>query len=170
MLRLQHRAGRQHDLARGHVFAGKSAVGAKLQAFRHGDGIAIHRHVFLHEDRVGALGHRRAGENPDGFAGFQRHVGARAGGQPAADRKPGIGIGFEIGVAHRVSVHRRIIERRQIDRRLDVGGDDAAARAVELYPFGLGYRRDALADQPLHLVERHQRAGKGETVVGELRH
>src|SRR5262249_600902 len=36
--------------------------------------------------------------------------------------------------------------------------------------LGLGDRRDARRDQPLHLGDRHQRAGEREAVVGELRH
>ena len=32
------------------------------------------------------------------------------------------------------------------------------------------HRRDALADQPLHVIERQQRAGKRKTIVGQLRH
>ena len=85
VLRLQHGAGRQHDMTGGHVFAGKPPIRAEFQALRHGDAIALRRHVFLHEHRIGALGHRRAGENADGFAGFQRLLRARAGGQAAGD-------------------------------------------------------------------------------------
>ncbi len=81
-----------------------------------------------------------------------------------------VAVRLEIGVAHGVAVHRRIIERRQIDRRLDVEGQHAAARAVQRHLLGFGDRCDALADQPLHVVEPQQRTGKGETIVGQLRH
>ena len=98
-------------------------------------------------------------------------ISARA---PAVSRpaigKLAVAIGAQIGMAHGIAVDRRIIERRQIDRRLDVGGGDAAARAAQRHPLGLGHRRDALADQPLHVLERQQRTGKRETVVGQLRH
>ncbi len=73
-------------------------------------------------------------------------------------------------MAHGVAVDRRIVERRQIDRRLDVEGGDARARAMQRHAFGLGDGRDAFADQPFHVVEPQQRSGKRETVVGQLRH
>ncbi len=69
VLRLQHGTGRHHHAAGRHVLAGEPPVGAELQPARHGDVIAFDRDVFLHEDRVGALGHRRAGEDSDGLPG-----------------------------------------------------------------------------------------------------
>ena len=73
-------------------------------------------------------------------------------------------------MAHGVAVDRRIVERRQIDRRLDVEGGDAGARPVQRHTLGFAHGRDALADQPFHVVEPQQRAGECETVVGQLRH
>ena len=49
--------------------------------------------------------------------GVDRQLAARAGGQPPADREPGLGIGREIAVPHRIAIDRGIVERRQIDRR-----------------------------------------------------
>ena len=43
-------------------------------------------------------------------------------------------------------------------------------RVAQGDPLALADRRDALADQPLHCFQGKQRAGKGETVVGQLRH
>ena len=102
--------------------------------------------------------------------GLSVDFGARAGGQPPGDHELGVAIGREIGVAHGVAVDRRIIERRQIDRRLHVEGEHAAARAVQDHLLGLSDRFDAFADQPLHVVEPQQRTGKRETVVGQLSH
>ncbi len=170
VLRLQHGAGRQHDIARRHVLAGQPAIGAELQPARHRDAVAVDRDVFLHEHGVGADRHRRAGEYPDRLAGFQRGIGTPPGGQPAADDQFGVAARFEIGMADGVTIDRGIIERRQIDRRLQVGGGDAAARAAQRHPFGLRDRHDPFADQPLHLGQRQQRTGKCETIVGQLRH
>ena len=170
VLRFQHGAGRQHDMTGGHVFAGQPAIRPKFQPLGHGDAIALRGHVLLHEHRIGALGHRRAGENADGFAGFQRLLRACAGGQAASDDERRVAVAFEISMAHGVTIDRGIVERRQIDRRLDVIGGDAAVRGVQRQPFSFGDRRDALADQPFHVLERQQRTGKGETVVGQLRH
>src|SRR6185437_10456007 len=77
---------------------------------------------------------------------------------------------LEVGVAHGIADDRRIIERRQIDRRLDIGGGDAAMRSAQRHAFGFRNRRAPLSDQPLHVAQRQQRAGKGEAVVGKLRH
>ena len=110
VLRLQHGAGRQYDAARRHVLAGKPAVGAELQARRHGDALAFGAHVLLHEHGIGARRHRRAGENPDGLAGLERRLGARAGGDAAGDREGGFAGGVEIGMAHDIAVDRGIID------------------------------------------------------------
>ena len=75
--------------------------------------LAFDAHVLLHEHRIGAVRHRRAGENADRLARFERDVRALAGGQAAGDLELGIGVGGQIGMAHGVAVDRRIIERRQ---------------------------------------------------------
>ena len=68
MLRLQHGAGRQNDRAGRHVLTGETAVGAELQPLWHRHAAAFDRHILLHENGVGALRHRRAGENANGLA------------------------------------------------------------------------------------------------------
>src|SRR4051812_25980011 len=73
-------------------------------------------------------------------------------------------------MAHSVTIDRRIIEWRQIDRRKNVGSDDATASGSERHRLDFLHWRDALINQPLHLLERHQRSGECEAVVGELRH
>src|SRR5262249_11795679 len=79
-------------------------------------------------------------------------------------------VAIEIAVPHRVAIHRRIVERRQIERCCDVGGEHPAARGAEADSLGLGHRLHALRDQPLHVGDRHQRPGEREAIVGELRH
>ena len=70
VLRLQHGAGRDHHAAFAHVLAGEPPVGAELQPARQHDTIALEFDVLLHEDRVGARRHGRAGENSDGLTGL----------------------------------------------------------------------------------------------------
>ena len=93
-----------------------------------------------------------------------------SGGDAVDDREPRVARGGEIGMAHGIAVDRRIVERRQVDRRDDIARDHAAARGGERHALGLGHRRDALGDQPLHLGDRQQRAAERKAVVGELRH
>ena len=74
---------------------------------------------------------------------------ARAAARPAVRRptigKPGLALGVEIGVAHRVAVDRGIVERRQVERRDHVARQHPAARRGERHGLDLGDRRDALA-------------------------
>ena len=128
VLRGEPPAGRQHDRALAHILAGKPAVGASFQPRRHDDVIALGAHVLLHEHRVGAGRHRRAGEDADRLAGADRTRRGAAGGQPSADRKPGFGLGREIAVPHRIAIDGGIVERRQVDRR-DHVAPPARARA-----------------------------------------
>ena len=93
-----------------------------------------------------------------------------AGGHALDHREAGLVLGVEIGVAHGVAVDRGIVERRQIDRRDDVARDHAPVRGLERNGFDLRDRRNPLADDALDLVDRKQRAGEREAVVGELRH
>ena len=50
-------------------------------------------------------------------------------------------VDVEIGVPHRVAVDRRIVERRQVDRRHDILGEHAPDRGGERHGFDLGDRR-----------------------------
>ena len=91
------------------------------------------------------------------------------GGEPVGNPQRRLALA-EIGVPHRVAIHRRIIERRQVDRRDDIGGKHAPARVLECNALGFGNRRHALVDQPLDIIDREQRAAESEAVVGELGH
>ena len=86
------------------------------------------------------------------------------------DGEPRIGGGVEIGVPYRIAVDRRIVERRQVDRRHHVTCDHAPIGGGERYHLDLGHRRYALADDAFDLLHRQQRTRKGEAVVRELRH
>ena len=92
------------------------------------------------------------------------------GGEPVGDPQRRFALRADIGVPHRVAIHRGVVERRQVDRRDDIGGKHAAARVLERHRLGLRDRRHALIDQPLDILDREQRAAEGEAVVGELGH
>ncbi len=94
--------------------------------------------------------------------GLSAALGRRPAVSRPADDEFGIAGGIEIGIADGVAVNRGIIERRQVDRRLQVDGGDAAARAAQRHAFGFCDRHDTLGDQPLHLAERQQRPGNRE--------
>ena len=70
----------------------------------------------------------------------------RAGGKPARDRQRGVAIRTQICVPHRIAIDGRIIERWQIDRRFHIGGDNAAAHAMQRYMFCFGNWRNALTE------------------------
>src|SRR5262249_23494741 len=86
------------------------------------------------------------------------------------DGKLALRIGAQVCVPDRIPIDRRIIERRKVHRRLDVRGNDPAPRAMQRHAFGLGDRRNALADQPFHLFQTEQRSRKRKTVIAELCH
>ncbi len=60
--------------------------------------------ILLDEDRVGALGHRRAGEDARGFARADLAVKPFASDRRADEPQPRAGLG--VGGAHRVAIHR----------------------------------------------------------------
>ena len=165
-------AGRQHDRAGAHVLAGEPPVGAALEARRHDHGLRPRARTSSCMNTVSApagigapVKMRIASPAP------QRARGGAAGGHALDDREPRSRAStVEIGVAHGVAVDRRIVERRQIDRCDDVARDHAPARGVERHGLDLGDRRDALGDDALDLIDRQQRTGEREAVVGELRH
>src|SRR5262249_19833168 len=81
-----------------------------------------------------------------------------------------VALAREVGMAHGVAVDRRIVERRQIERRQHIVCDHAAVGGAERHALDIGDRRDPLADHALGLLDRQERPGEGEAVVGELRH
>ena len=73
-----------------------------------------------HHDRVGAVGHRRAGHDPDRLARPDRHRRRVPGREVAHDAQPHRRVGRRaggVGGPHRVAVHRGVGERRHRARR-----------------------------------------------------
>ena len=63
--------GRKQHLALAEILARGAHVPAERFGLEGGDAAGLGPRVFLHQDRIGALGKRRAGEDPDGLAGFE---------------------------------------------------------------------------------------------------
>ncbi len=160
----------QHDGALAEILSRKATVGAALETGRHDDGVAFDPAILLHEHGVGANRHRGAGEDANGLPARERMRRRMSGHHAFRNDQPGVGSSREVGVAHRESIHRRIVEGRQILRRRNIDRNDATERIVQGNLFDLGHRRHTLDDQPLHVGDRQQRAGKRKTVVGELGH
>jgi hypothetical protein len=133
--RRQARSGMEQHLALGEIEPGAAHVSAELGALDDADDVAVALGVFLDDDRVGAFGERRTGEdarrlaltdNP-GKPGARRDFGDDA--QISRHRR-------DIGGAHRVAVHRRDRERRLGAARGDILGEHAADRVRDRHLLG----------------------------------
>ena len=73
ILRPQPLASFERGISDRDVFACRSHIGARFKARRENDPVVlIDAHILLHEHRVGSVGHRRAGEDPDGMTRLDR--------------------------------------------------------------------------------------------------
>jgi hypothetical protein len=136
----------------------------------HSHTAAFDRYIFLHENRVSALGHHRAGENANSLAGFHGGICTRAGRKSARNRQCRIAVRTQVRVSHRISIDGGIVERRQIDWCFHIVGHNATASAMQRHTLSLGDRRDPFCNQPLHIIEPQERTRESKAVVGKLRH
>ncbi len=82
--------------------------------------------VLLHEHRVRALGHRRAGEDANGFVGRDgRPRGGTARLQPTRNAEGSCFTARQVLPAHGIAVDRRVRERRQLQRGDQIVGQHA---------------------------------------------
>ena len=159
-------AGRQHLLAAAHVAAGVAHRVAVWHRAGNRHGLTPRQdHRSLHPlDRghaVRAVRQRRSGGDGHGLSGADETAERRAG-RRLADQ---LQLTGGVAVAQRVAVHRRVGERRQIERRQHRFGEVAVERGVE---------RDLLHRQRTHLLEhaaerivdRHQRLVTHRTAPG----
>ncbi len=170
MLRPEPAARRQRRRACAHVLAGKPAIGAGREPGRHDHAGALGAAILLHEHGVGARGHRGAGEDANGLALARRPRRGAPRGEAVGHDEPRLAGRLEIGVADRVAVDGRIIERRQIERGDDFLGQHATRGMIEAHPFDLSDWAHALEHQPFDVLDQEQRAAEGEAIVGKLRH
>ena len=160
----------EHHRASLDVLAGMAPVGAALDSGRNHDAVAFAGAVLLHQHRVGAGRHRRAGEDADRLSARRRPVRALPGRDPPAHGQPGIAVPVEVVEIDRVAVDRRVVVRRNRERRRQIGGEDPAARPPQRNGLAAGDDIEPLREQRERLAGGHQRAAEGEAVVGELRH
>src|SRR5208282_3787349 len=81
--RTQALPGRKRDLALGNIFPGVTAVRSLSDPGLEPDQTILDGAIFLHHHGVGAIGHRRAGEDPDRLAATGGTVERVAGGSPS---------------------------------------------------------------------------------------
>ncbi len=155
----------------GDVLAGRPHIGAALEArWKHHAALFVEPHVLLHEHRIALGRHRRTGEDADGLAGLYRFAGRHPRLHPRGDDKGALIVGREILSAHRVSVDRRVGERRQVQGRHEV------LRQHPPVGIGQGRQLDSLHraqlgdDQGDGFVHRPHGAAEREAVIGKLRH
>ena len=115
-MRAQPVARFQHGRTGGNVFAGLAPIAAALEARRQYGKLAFDAHVFLHEDRIGALRHRGAREHARGRAPTQRLRHRMAGCTAPDDRQACGRVRIEIGERNRIAVDGRIVVRQAAQR------------------------------------------------------
>ena len=129
---------------RGRRRRGARAAGLDLQG--HEDAVvAVARGALDHHDRVGTVGHRRAGHDPDRLARSDRDGRRVPGGELADHPEPHrVLLGWHRGVGgpHRVAVHRGVRERRHRLGRADPLGEHEPERV------GAGRPRPARGGAP----------------------
>ena len=128
----------QRDVAFGHVLTRRTHIRPPLEAGRkHHPPRVIKPHVLLHEDRVGALRHRRAGENPGRATEPDRRACRCAGLNPVAHGNRPLACRRQVVAAHGIAIDGGIGEGRQRQRRCNVACENPP---VSL-PQGHGHRR-----------------------------
>ena len=126
ILRPQALAGLQRRMAGGNVFAGRTHIGAGLQACRKHHLAVFEADVFLHEHGIGAIGHRRAREDAHRMPRLDRRERRGAGLHAAGHRKRLLLLLRQIAARHRITVDGGIGERRQRQRRSNVARENAS--------------------------------------------
>ena len=146
--RRQPPPGVKQHLALGEIEPGAPDIASQRRALGHLDGVAVALGVFLDDDRVGAFGQRRAGEDARGLA-LAKHPAKPGPGRDFGDDAQRCRHRRDIGGAHGIAVHRRGGEGRLGAARGEVFGQHAAHRVGN---------RHLLSRQGL---ERRQQARQG---------
>jgi hypothetical protein len=134
------------------------------------DVVAVALHVLLHDDGVGAARHRRAGEDADGRARRKRDCSRVPCRHAVSDPKaPGPRPG-KVGRAHGETVHRRVVEGRQIRAGLGRLRQDAAERIVEAERLDLPDRRGGRKGAQARRIDGDRRAGLASGAVVGCEH
>ena len=128
--------------------------------------IGILARALLHHHAVSALRHDAAGENADAFAGADRSDPGFAGKRFSNASEHRFAVLLEIGEAHRIAIHRRVVVPWHGDRRNHVGGEHPAKRLADMHALDRRDGRQKRADKLACLHDRHR---IGIVVVGTRR-
>ena len=164
LLGLKKLSARENDLPGGDVGGARTDVLPRINRGEYPDAAIIGFLGFLHHhDRVCPIGHRCAGRDLDAFAGrkpLRRHLPGVD--RPDAAKNPGIVPARTERVLrdHRVAVHRRAIEGRDIVNRHDVSREDPIAGVAEGHPLGAADWDGCRRQQPACLFERDRLADR----------
>ncbi len=171
ILRPQPAACLQRRLAERNVFSCGAHIGAGFEASRENHPARIiDADIFLHEHGVGAVGHRRAGKDPNRLAPLDRLACRRAGLNATHDLKRPLLALRQVAAAHGITVDGGIGERRQRQRRLKIAGENPPIGPGERNALDLRHRGYPRGDDGNGLIDRHHRPAEGEAIVGQLRH
>ena len=172
VLRLQPAARRQRDRARARHPRRRAG------GWRRASGPAARSrpspssaHVLLHEHGVGAVRHRRAGEDADRLARADRAAPPR--GRRSGDRRSRASSRLRAEIARGAPRSRRppncrTAAGRSARRRRAASTRPRASCSATVSVSATGVTRSR--DQPLDVVDRQQRPAEREAVVGELGH
>jgi len=141
-------SGRDDDLARTQVAAAWANVRTRLRSLVNDNVVVMMDNILDGDDGIGARGDDAAGRDAHRLARTERPRRGSAGGDVFDDGK----ASRQVRCTHRESVHRRALERRQVDERASVFAEHAAG--------GLGDR---------HRLQRQRPDSLQDTLLG-LRH
>ena len=145
----------------------RADVAGLRRAFAHDDMGAVALGVLLDDDGIGAVGHRRAGEDAHRLALADAAGEGMARGGLADDCEPRRKLPH-VGCLHGIAVHGRGVERRLRDERPQRLGQHATVRLLDGYALRLG-RLDALEDAGQRLFDRQQGHGDQRPLLSAAR-
>ncbi len=131
---------------------------------------ALDEGILLHHHRIGALRHRRPGEDANSLAAFNGTLKGMAGGGAAANRQHRLTLGRQISVHDRESVDGAIGVRRQVESGDAIGSEDAASALGDRHRLDLDDGGNALGDQRQRGIDAEELAAEGKAVIAQLCH
>ena len=147
--RIETLPGGKERVAGAEVEAARAHEAARRGGVEDGDGVAVAARILLDDDRVGAVRHRRAGEDADRLA--RRHDAREAApGEARADDAQRRGRARHVRRAHGVAVHGGSGEGRLRAQGGEVGGERAPVAGSERNVLG----GEGLAHACEHPAER----------------
>src|SRR4029079_8852402 len=170
ILRPQPLTGPQRGMARRNVLARRADIGTGLQTRRQNHLAVFETDVFLHEYGIGAVGHRRAGENAHRLPRLDRRLRRGTGLNPPGHGKRLLLPLRQIPARHRVAIDGGICEWRQRQRRRDVACTSTPVGGSKRNRLELRHRGDPRRNEADSLIDRHHRTAEGKAIVGQLRH